>query len=40
LSSDAGLEGFVVIETGGEDHEDQFDRLRFLTRELQRSSAE
>lgn len=28
-----------VNETGGENHEDQFDRLRFLTRELQQSNA-
>jgi hypothetical protein len=37
LSSAAALQDFVVIETGGEDHEDQHDRLRFLMRELQRS---
>jgi hypothetical protein len=36
LSSAAALQDFVVIETGGENHEDQFDRLRFLMRELQR----
>ncbi len=37
LSSAAALQDFVVIETGGENHEDQHDRLRFLMRELQRS---
>jgi len=36
LSSAAALQDFVVIETGGENHEDQFDRLRLLMRELQR----
>ena len=39
LSSAAALQDFVVIETGGENHEDQFDRLRFLMRELQRPEA-
>lgn len=34
--SAAGLHSFVVIETGGEHHEDQHDRLRFLMQELQR----
>lgn len=29
------LQPFAVIETGGENHEDQYDRLRFLMRELQ-----
>jgi len=33
--SAAALQNFTVIETGGENHEDQFDRLRFLMRELQ-----
>jgi len=33
----AALQNFAVIETGGENHEDQYDRLRFLMRELQRS---
>jgi hypothetical protein len=37
LSSAGALQDFGVIETGGENHEDQFDRLRFLMRELQRS---
>jgi hypothetical protein len=37
LSSAAVLQDFVIIETGGENHEHQFDRLRFLMRELQRS---
>jgi hypothetical protein len=37
LSSAAALQDLVVIETGGENHEDQHDRLRFLMRELQRS---
>jgi hypothetical protein len=36
LSSAAALQDFAVIETGGEHHEDQHDRLRFLMRELQR----
>ncbi len=39
LSAAAALQDFVVIETGGENHEDQFDRLRFLMRELQRPEA-
>ena len=30
------LQDIVVIETGGENHEDQYDRLRFLMRALQR----
>ena len=34
--SAAALQNFTVIETGGENHEDQFDRLRCLMRELQR----
>jgi hypothetical protein len=33
----AALQNFAVIETGGENHEDQYDRLRFLMRELQRA---
>ena len=37
LSSAPVLQNFVVIETGGENHEDQCDRLRFLMQELQRS---
>jgi hypothetical protein len=36
LSSAGALQDFGVIETGGENHEDQFDRLRVLMRELQR----
>jgi hypothetical protein len=39
LASAAALQDFVIIETGGENHEDQFDRLRFLMRELQRPEA-
>ncbi|CAN5489196.1 hypothetical protein BH18VER2_BH18VER2_03040 [soil metagenome] len=35
LASAAALQNFAVIETGGENHEDQYDRLRFLMRELQ-----
>ena len=35
LASAAALQNFVVIETGGENHEDQYGRLRFLMRELQ-----
>ena len=37
LSSAPALQNFAIIETGGENHEDQYDRLRFLMRELQRS---
>ncbi len=37
LSSAAALQNFAVIETGGENHEDQYDRLRFVTRELQQT---
>ncbi len=37
LSSAGTLQNFAVIETGGENHEDQYDRLRFLMRELQQS---
>jgi hypothetical protein len=37
LSSAGALQNFAVIETGGENHEDQYDRLRFLMRELQQS---
>ena len=33
--SAAALQNFAVIETGGENHEDQYERLRFLMRELQ-----
>ena len=36
LSSAAALQHFAVIETGGENREDQLERLRFLMRELQR----
>jgi len=39
LSSAAALQDFVVIETGGENHDDQFDRLRLLMRELQPTDA-
>jgi hypothetical protein len=35
LSSAAALEDFAIIETGGENHDDQYDRLRFLMHELQ-----
>ena len=35
LASAAALENIAVIETGGENHDDQYDRLRFLMRELQ-----
>jgi hypothetical protein len=35
LASAPALEDIVVIETGGENHEDQYDRLRYLMRELQ-----
>ncbi len=35
LSSAGVLENFAIIETGGENHDDQTDRLRFLMRELQ-----
>jgi hypothetical protein len=31
-ASAAALQDFVVIETGRENHENQFDRLRFETR--------
>jgi hypothetical protein len=34
----ATLQDFAIIETGGENHEDQFDRLRFLMRELQQTA--
>ena len=37
LASAAALQSFAVIETGGENHEDQYDRLRFLMRELQQT---
>jgi hypothetical protein len=36
LASAPALQNFAVIETGGENHEDQYERLRFLMRELQR----
>ena len=36
--SAAALQNFAVIETGGENHEDQYNRLRFLMRELQRAA--
>jgi hypothetical protein len=39
LSSAGVLQNFAIIETGGENHDDQFDRLRFLVRELQRPRA-
>jgi hypothetical protein len=35
LSSAAALEDFAIIETGGENHDDQYDRLRFLMHEFQ-----
>ncbi|MBA2433363.1 MAG: hypothetical protein H0V56_14815 [Chthoniobacterales bacterium] len=38
LAAAAALQNFVIIETGGENHEDQYDRLRFLVRELQRGA--
>ncbi|MBA2622491.1 MAG: hypothetical protein H0U88_02555 [Chthoniobacterales bacterium] len=38
LSSAAALQNFAIIETGGENHEDQYERLRFLLRELQREA--
>ncbi len=38
LASAPALEDFVIIETGGENHDDQYDRLRFLMRELQSSA--
>ncbi len=37
LSSAAALQNLAIIETGGENHEDQYARLRFLMRELQQS---
>jgi hypothetical protein len=36
---ESALQNFAVIETGGEHHEGQHDRLRFLMRELQQSDA-
>jgi hypothetical protein len=36
LSSTAAAQDFAIIETGGENHDHQYDRLRFLIRELQR----
>jgi hypothetical protein len=38
LSSAPALQNFAIIETGGENHEDQADRLRVLMQELQRPS--
>jgi hypothetical protein len=35
LASAPAMEEIVVIETGGENHENQIDRLRYLMRELQ-----
>jgi len=35
LSSSAAIQTFAIIETGGENHEDQSARLRFLMQELQ-----
>lgn len=32
----SSLRDFAIIETGGENHEDQYDRLRWLMRELQK----
>lgn len=40
LSSAAALQNFAIIETGGENHDDQYDRLRFLMRELQQTRSE
>jgi hypothetical protein len=37
LASAAALQKFAIIETGGENHDDQYDRLRLLMRELQAS---
>ncbi|MBA3387296.1 MAG: hypothetical protein H0T95_11895 [Chthoniobacterales bacterium] len=37
LSSAAALQNLAIIETGGENHEDQYARLRFLMRELQQT---
>ena len=39
LASAAALQNFAIIETGGENHTDQYDRLRFLMRELQQPGA-
>jgi hypothetical protein len=36
LANSSALENIVVVETGGENHEDQRDRMRFLMQELQR----
>jgi len=36
LLSTPAVQDFAIIETGGENHDDQHDRLRFLMRELQR----
>ena len=38
LGSAGALQPFAIIETGGENHEDQYDRLRFLMRALQRAN--
>jgi hypothetical protein len=35
LASAAALQNFAIIETGGENHEDQYERLRSLMRALQ-----
>ncbi len=40
MSAAAALQDFAIIETGGENHDDQFDRLRFLMQELQRADRE
>jgi hypothetical protein len=39
LASAAALQNFAIIETGGENHDDQGERLRCLMRELQRRVA-
>ncbi len=40
LASAVQLQNFAMIETGGENHEDQYDRLRFLMRELLQTGGE
>ncbi|HEX8281027.1 MAG TPA: hypothetical protein VF551_06600, partial [Chthoniobacterales bacterium] len=40
LAAAAALQEFVVMEIGGENHDDQYDRLRFLMRELQPAGTE
>ena len=40
LASAPQLREFAIIETSGENHEDQYDRLRFLMRELQHAGGE